>query len=161
MAETDLLNGPEQLLKSLYTFRGLARSVFSDDLTSDIPAPDDPQALHAGFLGDLVSQAGRIGINAELVTTFVQTARNGGLTDDKKYLVGTHSTTVMYTNNLASSRRSSSWQHHFPATQALPDSLPPSSSISSGVSFPDLKAIHSGDAWDLSGGMCWSFTRAY
>ena len=106
-AETDLLDGPEKLLKSLYTFNTLVKQVFSTNLTADLPTPDDPQALHAGFLGDLVSQAGRIGINAQLVTTFIQTARNGGLTDDKKYLVGigARHLTRLEANALPSSKR--------------------------------------------------------
>lgn len=86
----DGLDAPEKLLKSLYTFNNLVKQVFSTNLTADLPTPDDPQAVHAGFLGDLASQAGRLGINASMIKTFVETARNGGLTDDKKYLVRDH-----------------------------------------------------------------------
>lgn len=87
MGETDQLDAPEKLLKSLYTFNSLVKQVFSTNLTADLPAPDDPQAVHGGILADLASQATRLGINFQMITTFIETARNGGLTDDKKYLV--------------------------------------------------------------------------
>lgn len=80
------LDAPEKLLKLLATFNSLVKNVFSTDLNANIQ-PDDPQALHAGILGDLASQATRIPEDVDTVVDFIQTAKNGGLNNDKDYLV--------------------------------------------------------------------------
>lgn len=86
MSSIPELDPPEKILKGLSSFNSLIKSVFSTDLKADVPQ-DDPQALNAGVLGDLVSQAGRFPQNAQTIIELVKTSRNHGLTDDKKYLV--------------------------------------------------------------------------
>ena len=81
------LNVLEKILQSVSQLNTFTKELFSDDVTADVPA-SDPQALHAGILGDLASQATRVPEDLGDLIGFIETATHGGITDDRKFLVG-------------------------------------------------------------------------
>lgn len=81
------LNVLEKILQSVSQLNTFTKELFSDDVTADVPA-NDPQALHAGILGDLASQATRVPEDLGDLIGFIETATHGGITDDRKFLVG-------------------------------------------------------------------------
>ena len=84
--QVDGLNAPEKVLQDISQLNTFTKELFSKDLTAEVSITD-PQALHAGILGDLASQSTRIPEDLEDLIQLINAVRHGGLTDDRKYLV--------------------------------------------------------------------------
>ena len=86
MVAPDTLNIPEEFLQNLAELGAVAQHTVSDRLDTDITA-NDPNALHAGFIGDLASQLTHLGADGRALILLYEAWRNHGLTDDRKYLL--------------------------------------------------------------------------
>lgn len=80
------LNEAEKIVQAVTQFNGIVKHVFTHDLASTAPVTT-PNALNAGWLGDLASQANRLPQDARTAYEALKTKLDGGLIDDRKYLV--------------------------------------------------------------------------